>query len=465
MAPGPVLTGVIRLAGAVTLGLAAALVAAQAPTADSHVPAAGAATVRESGPAAYGVPVPTLTTAQLDTFRKGADLFNAHWKVFWFEVGEWGAGPTFNAMGCSECHQRNGRGAPVAGGPDAHSMVVRLSRRGADAVGGPLPDPVYGDQLQTKGVTGVVPMEGAVEVAWIDSRITLGDGEVVTLRRPQVTFRDLRFGRMDDDLLSSPRVPPSMVGMGLLDAIADDTILELERQSTAAGMHGHANRVWDFARNGAAIGRFGHKASQPTLRQQIAAAFSGDIGVSSDYFPEQNCPGPQQACRELMAAGRPELGQMRWNAVEFHLRAAAVPARRDVDDPEVRRGELLFAQTQCAACHMPALQTADVPGLPALSRQIIRPYTDLLLHDMGDGLADNRPDFKAGGREWRTAPLWGIGLSGTVNGVTTYLHDGRARTLAEAILWHGGEAQDAADRFRAMAKDDRDALVRFLSSL
>ena len=451
--------------GVIAVGIAALLVAAETPPVDDFVPAAGEATTRESGPGAYTVPAPTLSTAQLETFRKGAEIFNAHWKVFWFEVGEWGAGPTFNAMGCSECHLRNGRGAAVASGSGAHSMIVRLSRRGADAYGAPLPHPVYGDQLQTHGVAGVVPAEGAVDLTWIESRITLADGDVVNLRRPQVSFRDLEFGRMDDDLLMSPRVPPSMVGMGLLDAVADDTILALAERSSAAGIHGHANRVWDYARKSEAVGRFGHKASQPTLRQQIAAAFSGDIGVSSDYFPEQNCPGPQQACRELMAAGKPELGHMRWDAVEFHLRTTAVPARRDANDPEVKRGEALFARSDCAACHVSELRTAEVAGLPALSRQVIHPYTDLLLHDMGDGLADHRPDFKAGGRDWRTTPLWGIGLSGTVNGVTTYLHDGRARNLVEAILWHGGEAQNAADRFRAMAKADRQALVKFVSSL
>ena len=452
-------------AGAIAFGIAALLVAAETPSVDDFVPAAGEATTREAGPGAYVVPAATLTTTQLETFRKGAEIFDAHWKVFWFEVGEWGAGPTFNAMGCSECHLRNGRGAAVANGSGAHSMIVRLSRRGADAYGAPLPHPVYGDQFQTRGVAGVVPAEGSVELAWIDSRVTLADGDVVSLRRPQVSFRELNFGRMDDDLLVSPRVPLAMVGMGLLDAVADDAILALAQRSPAEGIQGHVNRVWDYARNREAIGRFGHKASQPTLRQQIAAAFSGDIGVSSDYFPEQNCPGPQQSCRELMPAGRPELGHVRWDAVEAYLRTAAVPARRDVNDPQVRRGEALFARSDCAACHVPELETGEVPGLPALSRQVIHPYTDLLLHDMGDGLADNRPDFKAGGRDWRTTPLWGMGLSGTVNGVTTYLHDGRARSLVEAILWHGGEAQNSADRFRAMPKADREALVRFLSSL
>lgn len=457
--------GLAWCAGVVAAGIGALLIAAENPPVDVARLAAGEATTLESGPGAYTVPLPTLSKAQLAQFRNGAGIVNAHWKIFWFEVGEWGAGPTFNAMGCSECHLRNGRGAPVAGGDAVHSMIVRISRAGSDPHGGPLPHPVYGDQFQTRGVHGVVPAEGAVDVAWIESRVVLADGDVVNLRRPEVSFRELSFGRMDDDLLVSLRVPPAMVGMGLLDAVPEETILSLAGRTPADGIHGHANRAWDYARKQEAIGRFGHKASQPTLRQQIAAAFSGDIGVSSDYFPEQNCPGPQQACRELMAAGKPELGHVRWDAVEFHLRTAAVPARRDVDDADVKRGEALFAQAQCSACHVSELKTGDVPGLPALSRQVIHPYTDLLLHDMGPGLADNRPDFQAGGRDWRTTPLWGIGLSATVNGVTTYLHDGRARSIAEAILWHGGEAQLAADRFRAMARDDREALMTFVLSL
>ena len=295
--------------------------------------------------------------------------------------------------------------------------------------------------------------------------MTTADGEAIVLRRPEIAFRDLRFGPIEPSILTSPRSAPALVGMGLLDAVPESTIVALAAHDPVDGIRGRPNLVWDFATRRTAIGRFGHKATHTTLRQQIAAAFSADIGVSSDYFPEQNCPGPQSDCRDLMAAGKPELGRVRWAAIETYLRSATVPARRDLDDPIVQRGERLFADARCPACHRTELKTGEVPGFASLSNQLIRPYTDLLLHDLGEGLADHRPDFKASGSEWRTAPLWGIGLTQAVNGVTTYLHDGRARSLAEAILWHGGEAQVSREAFRAMPKSDREALVRFVGSL
>lgn len=445
--------------------LSAALGAAEAPPLDPAVLLGGEATVLDASARAYLQPIAALDAEQRKRFKTGHELFDTRWVIFWFEQGEWGAGPTFNARGCGDCHVRNGRGAPIAGGADAHPMVVRLSLPGTNEYGGPEPDPNYGDQLQTQGVERVVPEEGSVDVRWIESTAAFADGETIALRRPEVSFRNLNFGPFGDGVLISPRTPPALVGSGLIDAVPDSAILALAGRTPVDGIRGRPNMVWDFAQKKAAIGRFGHKATHSTLRQQIAAAFSADIGVSSDYFPQQNCPGPQGACRDLMPAGKPELGQVRWAAVETHLKSTAVPARRDVNDPTVRRGEQLFAQARCAVCHVPELKTADVPGYPSLSNQTIRPYTDLLLHDLGEGLADRRPDFVASGSEWRTAPLWGIGLTQTVNGVATYLHDGRARTLAEAILWHGGEATVSREAFRTMAKEDRAALLRFLESL
>ena len=451
------------IAGAAALS--AALGAAEAPVLDPATLLGGDATVMDIGPQAYLRPIASLTADQTKRFKTGHYLFDTRWVIFWFEQGEWGAGPTFNARGCGDCHVRNGRGAPVAGGADAHPMVLRLSLPGTNEHGGPLPDPHYGDQLQTQGVERVVPEEGSVEVRWVESTATFADGETVTLRKPEVSIRQLNFGPFGDGVMISARTPPALVGAGLIDAIPEDEILALAARTPVDGIRGRPNRVWDFAQKRLAVGRFGHKATHSTLRQQIAAAFSADIGVSSDYFPEQNCPGPQRACQDLMPAGRPELGHVRWDAVETHLRSTAVPARRDVGDAVVKRGEQLFAEARCAVCHVPELKTGEVPGYASLSRQTIRPYTDLLLHDLGEGLADNRPDFMASGSEWRTPPLWGIGLTRAVNGVTTYLHDGRARTLTEAILWHGGEATVAREAFRAMPKDDRAALVRFLESL
>lgn len=427
---------------------------------------AGAASVADASPAAYRQPVASLDGPQLREFALGASHVDAKWVNYWFQAGEWGSGPTFNADACAACHLRNGRGAPVAAGEGPHSLIVRLSLPGSDDRGAPRPHPDYGDQLQTRGVPGVVPAEGSVVLAWEElPAVRFEDGESVALRRPVVALRGLEFGPLGGQVLTSPRVAPPLVGLGLLDAVPDSALLALSQNPPDPTMGGRPNRVWDYAAGAPSLGRFGHKANVASLRQQVAAAFHGDIGVSSDYFPEQNCPPVQKQCREFMPAGRPELGKVRWAAVEFHLRAAAVPARRGVDDPAVARGEALFAKARCNGCHVPELRTGEVAGLPGLSNQVIRPYTDLLLHDLGEGLADGRPDFVASGREWRTAPLWGIGLSATVNGQATYLHDGRARTLAEAILWHGGQAQASRDAFVTLPRQDREALLRFLGSL
>lgn len=427
---------------------------------------AGAASTSDASPAAYRQPLASLDAAQMKHFSLGAEHLDARWVNYWFEKGEWGSGPTFNAEACASCHVRNGRGAPVASGDGPHSLIVRLSLPGSNARGAPQPHPAYGDQLQTRGVPGVVPAEGSVELAWEELQaVRLPEGDLVPLRRPVVALRGLEFGPLGAQVLTSARVAPPLVGLGLLDAVPDSVLLALAQDPPDPAMGGHPNRAWDYATGAPSLGRFGHKANVASLRQQVAAAFHGDIGVSSDYFPEQNCPPVQKQCREFMPAGRPELGKVRWAAVEFHLRAAAVPARRGVDDPAVVRGEALFAQARCNGCHVPELRTGEVAGLPGLSNQVIRPYTDLLLHDLGEGLADGRPDFAASGREWRTAPLWGIGLSATVNGQATYLHDGRARTHAEAILWHGGQAQPSRDAFVALPRQDREALLRFLGSL
>jgi len=200
-------------------------------------------------------------------------------------------------------------------------------------------------------------------------------------------------------------------------------------------------------------------------REQVASAFLNDIGLSSPVYPDQNCPPVQKVCKEQMVAGKPEITALRLDATQLYIRALTVPARRQTDDARVKRGEQLFAQAHCSVCHVPELKTGESASLPQLARQTIRPYTDLLLHDMGDGLADGRPDFLAGASEWRTPPLWGIGLSETVNGASAFLHDGRARNFTEAILWHRGEAEVSREAFRNFTREDRAALITFLGSL
>jgi CxxC motif-containing protein (DUF1111 family) len=203
----------------------------------------------------------------------------------------------------------------------------------------------------------------------------------------------------------------------------------------------------------------------PTLRAQAAGAFNGDLGITSPLFPAENCTQAQTSCQQAPNGGSPELLAKQLDDVEFYLAHLELPPRRNADEPAVKRGEAKFAAIGCANCHRPALKTGDDARFPRLAHQTIRPYTDLLVHDVGEGLADHRPDYRAGGSDWRTAPLWGLGLTAAVSESVFYLHDGRARSLAEAVLWHGGEAKAARDRFARMPKEERDALLAFLGSL
>jgi CxxC motif-containing protein (DUF1111 family) len=264
----------------------------------------------------------------------------------------------------------------------------------------------------------------------------------------------------------SPRVAPFMIGLGLLGAVPEETVLAAADPDDADGdgISGRPNTVWDRRAQSEALGRFGWKANQPSVEQQNSGAFLGDIGITSDLFPEQNCTSVEPDCVAAPNGGDPEVDQDKIDSVTFYASLLAVPARRDFDDPTVLAGEQLFHDIGCVACHRSTLVTGDA-DIPALSAQTIHPYTDLLLHDMGPDLADERPDYQADGREWRTAPLWGIGLIDNVNRHDFLLHDGRARGFAEAILWHGGEGEAARERFRTLSEEDRAALLRFLESL
>jgi len=447
--------------------------------------AGGDVTVADAGDTAYTHPLVGLDARQRELFALGQRMFNNRWAFFWFENAEFGRGPTSSAQACTTCHTHNGRGLTTGTPPlptvgaageirDHHitvpfepapNMVVRVSLPGEDAHGGPLPHPQYGDQLQIFGVKGVVPPEAGFSVEWAEHDVTLDDGTRVSLRRPLLTLTDPAYGPFGADLRSGLRLAPALVGLGLLEAVPEATLLALAARAPVDGIRGKANRVWDESQGRTVLGRFGLKANHGSIREQVAIAFFNDIGLSTPVYPEQNCPPASDTCSVQMVAGRPEITALRLEATELYIRALAVPARRDVDDVQVRRGEALFAQARCAVCHVPELQTGAFPAMPQLAHQTIRPYTDLLLHDMGEGLSDGRPDFLASGSEWRTPPLWGIGLARTVNGADGFLHDGRARDFTEAILWHGGEARVSRDAFARMSRTDRDALVAFLQSL
>ncbi|UCH50223.1 MAG: thiol oxidoreductase [Betaproteobacteria bacterium] len=431
---------------------------------------------------AYSMPIADLSKKQGKRFVAGQEAFNEAWVVA-PEPGVWGLGPTFNEDRCSHCHEANGRSPAVDDGGEAiRGPLVRLSIAGKDEFGAPSPHPAYGDQFQNRGIEGRVPPEGKVIVNYMPREVKLADGEIVTLREPNIEFAELQFGDMGKSTMTSLRVAPQLVGLGLLEAVPDETLLAIAERQLEQGVSGRPNYVWDIENERRAMGRFGWKANQPSVRQQTAAAFMGDIGATTYLFQQENCPAVQTQCLDTPSAAscggqggctgnafRPEVNPSRLTNLSLYLRTLAVPARRNASDPAVRHGEELFERAQCSTCHIPELQTAAADRLPhdikAAADVTIRPYTDMLLHDMGPDLADGRPDFEASGSEWRTPPLWGIGLLPTVNGHSDLLHDGRARNVTEAILWHGGEAKAARERFRQMSAEDRMALVKFVESL
>jgi CxxC motif-containing protein (DUF1111 family) len=392
-----------------------------------------------------------------------------------------GLGPLYNSRSCQSCHLKDGRGAPPVGGEAAVSMFLRLSvpprtdaqRADLAAHRIPLvPEPVYGTQLQNFAIQGHAP-EGQMVVSYEELPVTLADGEVVHLRKPNYAVADLGYGPMAPDVLLSPRVAPPMIGIGLLEAVDERDILAGADPEDADGdgVSGKANFVWDVEAGRPRLGRFGWKAGEPTVKQQSAHAFVGDMGLSNELAaaPGGECTDAQKACREAPDGNDGDEGievtRQMMELVVFYSRNLGVPARRRVSDRRVLAGKKLFYQSGCATCHKPKFITRDLPDQPEQSGQLIWPYSDMLLHDMGEGLADGRPEGDATGREWRTAPLWGIGLTETVSGHTQLLHDGRARNPLEAILWHGGEAEAAKMRVARMSKADRDALLAFLNSL
>ena len=424
---------------------------------------------------AFSLSARNLTRDERRTFEVGDSFFNQNWVTAPSSTpARDGLGPTFNAASCSSCHGLDGRAQPPLSDDDPQrGLLIRLSLPphlqeffAPDAPpGAPVPDPMYGGQLQDRAINGVT-REGRIVIAYTEVQGAYADGEPYVLIAPAYTIEDRAFGPLHPEIQISPRIAPAVFGVGLLEAIPEEAIRALvdPEDEDGDGISGRVNIVWDLMRERFTLGRFGWKATQPTVLQQAAGAFHGDIGITSPLFPEQNCTPVQEACASAPGGGDPEVPDERLQKVAFYNRTLAVPAARDRDDPEVERGAEFFFAASCHLCHTPQFTTGE-HSIGALSGQTIFPYTDLLLHDMGEGLADDRPVFDASGREWRTPPLWGIGLVETVNGHTRFLHDGRARNLAEAILWHGGEAEAAKEYFRNLPAEDREALIAFLESL
>ena len=392
-------------------------------------------------------------------FAFGNRVFNTKWAEYPASVQAFdGLGPTFNRNSCSGCHVRDGRGQPPANpGDPMESMLVRLS--GPDAK----PDPRYGDQLNDRANLGVKP-EGRAIIDYDEIPGTYGDGAPYALLSPHIHFADLAYGPLDD-ALTSPRVAPAMIGLGLLEAVPQSTLEALADpdDTDGDGISGRLNRLTDHFGH-PAIGRLGWKANVATIPEQAAGAAFGDMGLTTTLNPNQNCPAVQDSCKGAPAQTDPEISDSFFARLVLYARTLAVPQARPRDDATFQKGLATFRDFGCSSCHVPTLVTGDAE-LPELANQTIHPFTDLLLHDMGEGLADHRPDGSATGTEWRTAPLWGIGLIPRVNQHDRLLHDGRARGPEEAIFWHGGEAEKAKEAFRTASKADRDALIGFLQSL
>ncbi|WP_235869679.1 MULTISPECIES: di-heme oxidoredictase family protein [Pseudomonas] len=433
----------------------------------------GEGSVEQHDHNAFSLPQSNLSITKRLDFSVGNSFFRNPWVVAPASTdARDGLGPLFNTNSCQGCHIKDGRGhAPASIDEPSVSLFLRLAvpadpERDAEILKrhGFLPAPVYGSQLQTSAIPGMKP-EANMVVEWQAIEQKLADGTVVTLRQPIYHIESPNYGPMPDNLLISPRAAPPMTGLGLLESIAEADILSREdpEDENGDGISGRANRVWDKASETTVLGRFGWKAAEPNILQQSMGAFAGDMGLTSTLSPQTDCT-PEQQCGAFPNGGDKEVSDKVANFIAFYSASLAVPTRREMDDPEVQQGAELFNQLNCAGCHTPTYTTAKVER-EDLSGQVIWPYTDMLLHDMGPGLADGRDEFLADGNEWRTPPLWGLGLAQQVNANAGFLHDGRARTPEEAILWHAGEATASADQYRLLPAAERRALQRFLNSL
>lgn len=426
----------------------------------------GETTVFNVSQESFGFSASKLTFDEQTDFGVGNSFFRQNWvSAPSSTTARDGLGPFFNAVSCASCHFKDGRGRPPAfDGEMGKGLLLRFTIDGQDANGIGFPDPVYGGQLQDNAVLGQT-IEGQFTISYQQLTETLADGTVVSLQKPTYTVTNLGYGPLANVKIS-PRIANQIIGLGLLEAIPESTILAFadENDSNNDGISGRPNYVHDFLTNTTQLGRFGWKSNQPNVRQQVASALAGDMGITSSLFPNESGPFGVDLST-IPNGGTPEISEINLNRMALYSQTLSVPARRNYTDQNVLKGKKTFETIQCTSCHIPKIQTGNTHSITALRNQTIRPYTDLLLHDMGEQLSDNAVDFKATGSEWRTQPLWGIGLIKTVNGHTNLMHDGRARNVEEAILWHGGEAQKAKDKYKKLSKEERDDLLAFINSL
>lgn len=395
--------------------------------------------------AAPNVPFGDRRTKQLNGFIQFHKLFTR----------DEGLGPFFINSGCAECHIDNAKG-PVKfskANRGGSTMVVKASLQGRQENGAPVDVPGLGEQIPDQSTAGS-KRKARMSMDWRYIKKRYPDGTQYELRKPKLSYK--LNGSNRRRILTSLRMTPPVIGPGLLEAIPDEVILEMSDpfDLDGDGISGHPNYVPNFSTNTFEIGRFGFRASHPTTEQQTVAALFHDIGISTDIIPDESNVA--------------ELSSTLLEELVLYQKLAGVPRARNQNDPKVIEGKALFQEIGCNKCHRMTMTTGDYED-PELSYQTFHPFTDLLLHDMGAGLADRRAEFSASGSEWRTTPLWGLGFAAEVigrgRGRAVYLHDGRARSIEEAILWHGGEGGASRKAFRKLKKAQRSALIAFLRSL
>ncbi|MEM9649958.1 MAG: di-heme oxidoredictase family protein [Bacteroidota bacterium] len=426
----------------------------------------GSLGVNSTSANAFGFEVPGLSFQEQALFATGNSLFNQSWVSSPASTtARDGLGPTFNARACAGCHFKDGRGKPLINGSVSSGFLMRISQPGQDKHGGPLALPNYGTQIQDRGNRGI-PFEAKITVTFDTIKGTYPDGTSYQLRKPSYSFSEEQFGEIGS-VQTSPRVAQQTIGMGFISALPDNEILkyEDEHDQNGDGISGRPNYVWNSETNEVDLGKYGWKANAPTLKVQVASAFHGDMGLTTSIFDQNNCPNPQKDCQNAHNGGEPEVEDKQLHRVLFYQAALTVPNRRGFKEESVLKGKKLFNSLNCIGCHATGQVTGSFPLNPLLENVTIRPYSDFLLHDMGPGLADHRSDYNANGNEWRTQPLWGIGLISTVNQHTFLLHDGRARNIEEAILWHGGEAERSKQGFMNLSAEERQQLIDFINSL
>jgi len=421
----------------------------------------GSQTVFSEGAGAFSSAFPTMSGSRMEFHELGDAHFEATFVAAPAPLFQ-GLGSIYNSNACVNCHIGDGRGKPILSNEPMTSMLLRVSVPGTGPHGGPMGAPGFGGQLQDKATFGYQP-ESDVHVTWNESPITFDDGTSIMLRNADWSFVN-SYLPIPAGWMYSARMAPPVHGLGLLEQVDETTIRSFsdEHDLNGDGISGKPNIVWDDKQQKMMLGRFGWKCEAPTLDQQVAGAYNEDMGITSYILPVESSYGQPQYDH---LTDEPEVPDSIINSVIFYVRTLAVPARRKIDDPAVVRGKEIFEAAKCASCHIPTMRTKTDVRFPEASNQLIHPYTDLLLHDMGAGLTDNRPTYQATGTEWRTPPLWGIGLTQLVNGHNYFLHDGRARSLLEAVMWHGGEAQQSVNYVKALSQSDREALVAFLKSL